>query len=213
MDNKEIAKKILSGEDVSTLIKDFTDEQKISLNKEILAEGENAKKAVLEEVTALRKEKNRVNDLANKKPDDPKPEINDQQKQFRSEQVIKAKNRLMSEFGLKPEEMTKVEEAFKTIDSGKIDSDFIFADLKKAYVTVNPDIFIDAKRNVENFQRNAVDALADAANGGGSGAGGNEGKKYSDKAMAWAKEAKKQGIELTAEQAESTLEKGLKRTY
>lgn len=203
MDIKEIAQKSFAGEDVSSLTKDFTDEQKVAFTKAELELATNAKNEALGEVTALRKEKTRLADLTSKQGED-------FQKQVRSEQVDKASAKIAAEFGLSPEEVAKVRETFTKVDTGKVDADLIYEDMKRAYVVVNADSLIQAKKDKEQFEKNAAEfnsgaAAGGSSNGGGSGSGD---KQYSQEVHDMVKEAGKRGVQLTLEQAERGMKSG-----
>lgn len=137
-----------------------------------------------------------------------KPPENPEMKQFRDEQIIKAKNRLYSNVTLSDEEKTKVEEKFSKLDSGKLDSDLIYEDLLSAVAAANPQKFISLSKEKEEAERAAQEELARQAGGSSSGGGSSEPKKYSDEVVRLSKEA---NIDLEA--AKRQVEQGTKRVY
>lgn len=200
MDIKDIAKKSFAGEDVSELIKDFTPEQKIELDRETHTIIKEAKDKELNELTALRKEKARVQALTD-------TATKDIQEKIRAEQIDKAKAKLVEEFKLKPEDTAKIDEAFKVVDSGKMDADLILVDMRKAFALANSDSLIKAQKDNEAFSRQAAEFNAGGAGSPGSGGGSGEGdKKYSTQAYDLVREAQKQGIALTLDEAERGLQ-------
>jgi len=202
MDIKEIAGKELGGEDVSELVKDFTDEQTKEYNKTFLSLSKEAKSKDLAEVVALRKAKA---DLKQKTDD----LSSDQAKQFhekaRGEQLVKARSKFLADFGLTEDTAKSLDEEFKSVDSGKIDADLIYGDFKKAYAKANADTLIEAQRANKILEKNAVDYNASSAGSSNSGGGSSEGKKYSNEAYEAVKAARVQGIPLSLDDAEKGL--------
>lgn len=205
MDIKEIVGKELAGEDVTALTKDFTDEQKKEYNKVFISQSEEEKKKKLNEITGLRTAKAALE----QKNGTIEAEQNKQfQEKARGEQLVKARSKFIADFGLTEEQTKRLDEEFKTVDSGKIDADLIYVDLKKAYATANADTLIEAEKQKKILEKNAADFNADAAGGGNSGGGGSQGKQYSPAAYEAVKQAKAAGIPLTLDQAESGLKFG-----
>lgn len=204
MDIKEIVTKELNGEDVSALTKDFTDDQKKEYTKTYLSIGNELKTKTLSEVSGLRKAKA---DLESKNTDASTKKFEEFQEKSRKEQITKARNKIISDFALTPEETTKLDAEFLKEDSGNIDSELIYGDFKKAYVKIDPDKFINANRVKNELEKNAAEAMAGAAGGGNSGGGGTE-KKFSAQAYEIVKQAHKEGVSLTLEQAEKGLKFG-----
>jgi len=78
------------------------------------------------------------------------------QEKFRREQLDKAKDRFFKEFGyedykLKDELMAN----FEKYDSGSLDAENIFRDLKRSHVAMNPDKYIDIENRVKKAQEAA----------------------------------------------------------
>lgn len=205
MDIKEIAAKELNGEDVSTLISAFTDDQQKEYSTTFLGMAKEAKTKELAEVSALRKAKADLQDKTKSLTDE---DAKKYQEQHRSEQIGLARTRIVAELGLTAEQATALDESFKTEDSGKASSDLIYADFKRAYVKSDPDGFINAKKKAQEFEKGAAEAMADAAGGGSNNNGGTPPKTYSPQVYEYVKEAQKQGIALTLEQAEKGLSFG-----
>lgn len=138
------------------------------------------------------------------------PPANPQMAQFRSEQVEKAKNKLYSTVKLTDEEKTQVEEKFKRLDTGKLDSEFIYQDYVAAVAAVNAPKYLELTSEKD---RNEAEAKAELERQAASGEAppadpDKDGKKYSDEAYALAKKA---GI--TPEEANRQLSSGMTRTY
>jgi hypothetical protein len=86
------------------------------------------------------------------------------QERFRREQLEKAQERFFKEFGyedykLKDELMAN----FEKYDSGSLDSENIYRDLKRAHVAMNPDKYIEIENRVKRSQEAAKAAMADAS--------------------------------------------------
>jgi hypothetical protein len=137
------------------------------------------------------------------------PPEHPQMKQFRIEQVLKAKNRLWATIKASDAEKTIIEDKFSRLDSGKVDSDLIYEDLLSAVAASNPKKFIELSGDDERRKREAEDEIARQAGGaGGSGGSGNEPKKFSDEVLNLSKDA---GI--SPEAAQRQVSQGNKRTY
>ena len=89
------------------------------------------------------------------------------QERFRREQITKAQDRFFKEFGyddfkLKDELMAN----FEKYDSGSLDADLIYRDMKRAHVAMNPDKYIDIENRIKKSQEAASAAMADASGTG-----------------------------------------------
>ena len=190
---------------------------------------ESAKKS-LSEASALRKERDRANDLktqaekdaeeAAKKAEDAKkaaeaaggaqpPAKDETMSQFRNEQVTKAKNRLKAEYSLTDEQLAEVVTHFEKIDSGKVDADNIYVELKGSYAFLNSDSVLQAAADKKKREEEAAAAEAEAAGGAAGGEpAGSQPPKFSDEVKSLAKEA---GI--TPEAAKKVAEEGTSRVY
>lgn len=95
---------------------------------------------------------------------------------FRREQIEKAQQRFFKEFGyedfkLKDELMAN----FQKYDSGSLDAENIYRDLKRSHVAMNPDKYIDIENRVKQSQEAANQANADASASGFAAGGLPEG--------------------------------------
>lgn len=89
------------------------------------------------------------------------------QERFRREQLSKAQERFFKEFGyedfkLKDELMAN----FEKYDSGSLDSENIYRDLKRSHVSMNPDKYIDIENRVKKAQEAAKLVNAEASDSG-----------------------------------------------
>lgn len=192
----------LSHEDIEKLDKELTEEQKA----EVVQKATGDFKETLKSLSALRKEKNRI-ETKTKELDEKAKTVDDKVSQFRNEQVQKAKDRFKTEFGLTDEEFSKVEETFKRTDEGHVDADFVFDNLKRTYAYLNPDTLLKAKSEQDRMAKNANNANAsEAGSHSAKPSDGQEIKKFSDAAVSLAKQA---GI--TPEQAEKQISQGMSR--
>lgn len=188
------------GIDPNVDLSQLSDEQKAELKKK--ADEELA--STLEKIKALRQEKNRVVEKT-------KESEQEFQKKFRDEQIAKATARFSADFSLSQEESAAILESFAKVDSGALDADLIYGDLKKAFALANVDTLIKAKAEKEELEKNAAEFLAGSI--GGVNTKPEEGKSYSPAAYDYVKEARKQGVELSLDQAEAYVSKGNRRIY
>ena len=182
MDTKEIVQKALRGEDYSNDVKDFDETQKSNLSLAIRAAVDAEVKTKREELTAITKEKERRQAQLDNPPKDTKKDT-EVLTQFREEQVLKAKQKFFSDpkFSLNEQEKTELEETFKRLDSGKVDADLIFNDLKKAFAFIKSDSLLTAGDKLKEFEKNAVMfGVQSAKSTTGSGTGDDN--KYSEAA-------------------------------
>ena len=198
--NPEEGKKPEEGINPDVDLSQLSDEQKAELKKKADEELANT----LEKIKALRQEKNRVLEKT-------KEGEQEFQKRFRDEQILKASSKFATDFSLSQEEINAILEDFSKVDSGALDSDLIYGDLKKAFALKNVDVLIKAKAEKEELEKNAADFLSGAI--GGVDAKPEEGKTYSPAAYEYVKEARKQGVELSLEQADAYVSKGNRRIY
>lgn len=204
METKDIIEKALKGEDYSDLIKEFTPEEVTALNKEIVAKTDEKVQEKKRELAGLTAEKER---REKNLPPENKPDV---LKQFRDEQVLKAKSKFFSDpnFPLKEEEKIAFEAEFIKMDTGKADADFIIEDMKKAYIALKPEIFIQARERQQEAEKSAADFNANQA-GAQNGGGGGDPDKYSEGAKALHKSWTQKGMTgLTLDDAERQISKG-----
>jgi len=135
-------------------------------------------------------------------------ELSPEMKQFRSEQVEKAKERLFSTVKLSEEEKKLVLENFSKLDSGKMDADFIYKDLVSAVAASNPDNYLTMSQDRERMAWEAEQETLRQAAAGITKPSETELKKFTDEALKLSKEA---GI--TPEAATKQLTHGNKRVY
>jgi len=203
MEHKEIIEKEINGEDVTELKKDFTEEQTHEYNLGFRKASSEAKTKELEELKALRLEKKRVAD---------KTSDNDTVvKQFREEQVGKAKEKFFSDarFPLTAEQKTEFEENFKRLDTGKVDSDLIFKDLTKVYAYMNGDTLLSSQEKLKDMEKQAQEFNSQGAFGTGGNPGSPDESKFSESAKqlykAWQKAG--YGSTYTLERAQRVVDR------
>lgn len=171
-------------------------------------------------VNGFRQEKQRLEGLVTEKKTElekmsttppttpPIPASDENMKQFREEQKLKAIKRLKTEMNISDSDLQAVTEVFAKVDSGKIDSDLIYDELVGAYAFVNKDAFVSTTREKQEREAAAA-AETEAAAGGASGApAGSNPPKYQPAVSALAKKA---GISEDAAQRIAT--QGTKRVY
>ena len=165
------------------------------------------------EIDALRAEKNRLAGIVEKTTP---PE--DFSARYRKEQYAKARNNFIRDYNPSEEELSKVEETFKRLDSGAIDADFIIGDLVAAYGSINAQKFVEIKREQERGEAGAAEFAATGAgsfSGDGGTSGGNKISREGQTLAAIAKKTKtSEGVQvdLSPEEAEAYVTKGTSRT-
>lgn len=234
----EIVKKVvegeLSGDELSAAMSELSVEDQAEVNR--LAKESAA--TSLTEASALRKERDRANDMKTqaekdaeaaaarakaiaegKDPDNPEggqgkepevPKKDDTMSQFRKEQVDKAKNRFKDAFShLEAEKINEVFAQFEHVDSGKVDADNIYQDLIGAYAFINRDSLVAAETEKRQREANAEeDRIEGARSNGGSPKDGNQPEKVKQAVKQVAKAA---GI--SEEAAQKVVTEGNTRTY
>ena len=200
MDTKVIVEKALKGEDYSKDIEAFTDEQKISLNREIATESDKAAKVALEKVTGLRKAAQAV---------EAKTDAAFGEK-FAKEQRSIAKEKFFSDpkYALTDAEKAEVEAEFIRRGSESYNVDNLISEYKKAYGAVKADSLISGQEKAREFQKNAEQFNASMANGGGT-ISQADADKYSPEAKELFKEFQKAGFKnRTLDDAQKLINKG-----
>ena len=206
MDIKNIVDKALKGEDYSVDLKDVPEAEQAGV---YVAIKNAAKEEADKEFTrkqALKKDGERI--------DASKQEAQKNVfEKFSSEQLEKAKQKFFSDsrFTFKDEATkAKVVEEFSKINSGSVDSEFIFNDLKRAYALVNSDELLNERDRFVQFQKGAADynSFQTKAN---AGAGGKDSESYSQAARELYMELQKSGFKKTTlESAEQMVKTGNK---
>lgn len=204
----------LSDEEIERLNSTLTDDEK----KAITAKASEDFKTTLSSLSAIRKEKNRVEDLAKKALEDQaKVETKAAEvavaqnniSQFRQEQIGKAKEKFVADFKITPEQLPAIEAIFAKLDSGAIDADLVYKDLVSAYGAVNSSSLVDAERAKNNLEKGAIEETINAAGTHQAPPGGEPEKpKFSENVKKLAQEA---GI--TEEAAHKVATEGMSRTY
>lgn len=171
-------------------------------------------KKALEEVSALRKEKKRLETPA----DPPAPRAEGEEgyaTALRKENVDTAFDAFFKKFSILPEDQAHYREVFESNKSGAVGVDKITKVLEKIYTAENSDELLAIKERHEARVAGADDfneRSAGAQGGAGPGGGSDDDKKYSPAVMDWVRESKKRGIIITPEAAEKVLNRGLVRT-
>ena len=200
----EIIQKALKGEMTEEEKGTLTDDEKA----EIVKQRDDVVGKVLGEISGLRKERDRVDtQVLDKKKE---LETTDTQlTQFRSEQIEKAKERFTKEFAPSAEDAVRIFEIFAKLDSGKVDADLIYRDIRSSYAAANPEKFLESDTKLRKMEQNAHAAILDGAGSQSAPpAGGQEQKPFSDNVMTLSKAA---GI--TPEAAKKVVEEGMVRTF
>lgn len=206
MDIKEIATKVINGAKVEDVIKDVPEDKKTEFLTILASLAKEESDKALETLKGRRAANQAIEADKEKLETEAVTKV---RSQIRSEQVTKARARFMSDHGLTEEQMKPVDDAFKTTDSGKFDADLIIPDLRRAYGMVHADTLIESEKIARESQKSAAEFNSAATAGGSTGGGGNDGGKvYSPRIHEWVREAAKQGIHLTLDEAERGLKGG-----
>lgn len=215
---KELIEKATKGEvdkeELQTRLDEFTDDEKLEFSSLAKSQSEE----ILSEFSGLTKEKQRrlqqLEELEAKAGEGaPSPEPAQQEPtqfdQFRSEQVLKAKQRLKQQFELSDEDVAKIEEKFERVDSGKMDADLIYEDFVGAYAFVNRDSLLSAQQKTTDMQKRAAQETMNAAGSSSSNpSADNDTPEYPEDVKQLARDA---GI--SEEAAQKQLSGGMRRTY
>lgn len=210
----------LSGEELTNAVSGLEVDQQAELRKKFA--DETAK--TMTEMSGIRKEKQRVEDLLRQRQEEldkdgnpppspspaPAPAANDDfAVRFREEQKQKAVNKFTADYNLNDDEKSKILETFEKMDSGKMDAENIYDDLVGVYAFVNKDRLVEADKERKAREAAAAAEVAQAA-GGAQGApnDGNQPPKYSEEVMKLA-----QAAGISPEAAKKDLEMGAKRVY
>jgi hypothetical protein len=203
MEIKDIVAKALKGEEYVEDTKDFDATQLKELDLEIGKAAKLESDTELAKVTALRKERQRLETPPQKQEDKA-------QNQFRDEQVELAKEKFFTDpkFKLTDEEKAQFESEFKKLDTGKMTPELIVKDMRKAFAVIKSDSLIDSQEKVNEFEKNAAEFNAGQA-GGSGGPGSPDESKYSQAAKDLHKSWVKAGLKnKTLDEAQKLADRG-----
>lgn len=134
------------------------------------------------------------------------PTLSPEMQSLRAENIEKAKQRLPANVRSDASRMVLVMDAFKRLDTGKLDADNIYRDLLSAVASTEPERFLELSQDAEQRAANAARELEAQAAGGGGAPSKEEAAKYSQEVVDLAKNA---GITLEA--AKRQVEQGNRR--
>jgi len=192
----------LSKEELTAMVTDLAPDEQIKFRNLAAQEA----KETLSQMTALRAEKNRVeNKIKDAEPETPPTPAPDPMAKFREEQLLKAEIKFKQDFKLSDDEFTKIKDQFGRVDSGRIDADLIYKDFVGAYAFVNSESLLATQKKQSEMQQGAANATAAAAGTFSADPSSGQGtKEYSAEAKALAEQA---GIPV--EVAEQHLQEGI----
>lgn len=135
------------------------------------------------------------------------------EEKFRNENISEGFARVFSDMGIeKDEDKQGVRDLFKKIDSGAVNVDNIVKDIRKAAVAFNPDTYVEAVKQVKDFQKDADDFnKSQASNAGGNTRNEDTGKQYSKEAQDMVRDAARRGQKLSLDDADNYVSKGATR--
>lgn len=205
MEHTELVEKYVNGEiDDTAFNAEF--EKLETTDKTVVTEAlKIAKPKILSEISALRKEKERV--VAMKIEGEKPPE--DFMKKFRGEQVEKAMKRFFTDNGIDEAEQATIKSNFVKLDDGAIDADLISENLKRIHAYSFPDKAIRVSK--EEGEAGAADFMSRQAGSAGKTGSPSEIKEDDPRVTRMLEAARKEGISMTAEEAKRGLSAGLKQ--
>lgn len=224
MKPEEILEKVANGELSGETLDAEIEKLDLAGQAELKKLSKEAAAKELSEVSAFRKAKNSEREKAEKAEREaqeaakkaeeaknaaqPSEVRDDTMQQFRSEQKQKAIARVKSELGLSDEDVATVVQHFDKIDSGFVDADNIYNELKGAYAFIHRDTLLEAGLEKRRREEEAARLEAEAAGGAGGAPQGGQPPQFSDTVKKIAKDA---GI--APEAAKKIAEEGHQRVY
>lgn len=209
MDNKIIIDKALKGEDYSKEMETIPEDKKTLVYQEVNKALKEASDKELAKVSALRKEGDRI---VTKKTEEDLAKEKTVFERFQNDQLEKAKRQFFTQFPL-ADDAAKNEllAEYGKRNSGSVDSEMIFNDLKKAYAYLNSDNLLENKSKLTEYEKNAANFNASMANAsGGAGGQGNQGD-YSKAARELYTDWLREGFKgKTLDDAQKLVDKGTK---
>lgn len=195
----------LSSEDKTKFYQGITPEKQAALAKK--------SEELVGKITALRKEGKRLEDKKTP-PAGGEGEGTDYAKQLRTENVGKAFDRFFKDFEISAEQQQLYKDLFAQNDKNHVDVELIYKNLESIYASQNSGELLKLRERVKNMERDGEEFNAQGAgNHGGAGDGGQGGKKFPKEVHDWVAESRRQGIDISLEQAERVLNNGLSRRY
>jgi len=168
----------------------------------------------LDKVVAAREAKRKQEDLAEEaRKRNEGANLSFEQKMLQ-ENGKKAVDTVIAQLGIdKEEDKNKVRDEFKKRNPQVVTVENLIEEAKAAATAAFPDRFIGADKRVREMKAGAADFNASMAGGfGGSSEGGEEdGEKVSKEAKQMILEARKQGVEITPDQAQAAIDDGFLR--
>jgi hypothetical protein len=205
MEHTELVEKYVNGEIDDTAF-NAAFEKLETADKTVVTEAlKVAKPKILSEISALRKEKERVAALKIEGEKPPEDFI----KKFRGEQVEKAMKRFFTDKNVEEADQAIIKANFLKLDDQAIDADLIGDNLKRVYAYSFPDKLVTVSKEAgEEGAANFNSRQAGSAGKTGSPVDIKEDDPRIAKVLA---EARKEGISMTADEAKRGLEAGIKR--
>ncbi len=175
MDTKIVVEKALKGEDFANDIATLTSEDQAKVHLEIKKAAEDATKAELNKLTGLQKAVKAVTEKNEEKESNVLI-------QFKNDQISKAKAKFFADPMFKLDDAGKeaILKEYEKSNSGSIDADLIFADLKKCYGALHSEELLSFKSKTLDNEKNAANFnAAGAGASAGAGGAGADSDKYS----------------------------------
>ena len=205
MDSKIIVEKALRGEDYSKDLETLTDDEKITVKRDVIKALGDEEKKETEKLIGLRK----AQEIVDKKNQEVKSAETKFIEDFKANQITKAKNLFYSKFQFKDEAAKQAfDSSFKT---EKADAEMIFEEMKRHYAATNADQLLGLHEKVQQFEKGAIDINAFQANasGGAGNGGGGDGDKYSQAAKQLFTDMRNAGFKnVTLDSAQAMVNKG-----
>lgn len=204
--NTEIVEKYINGELDDAAFNAEFEKLDAPAKAEISKALKEAKPKILEEISGLRQERNKVKE---QKKVEAEKDTSEFISKFRGSQVKKAIDRLVKEKGLAEADKATLESNFAKMDDGDVDVDDIYSNLKRAYGYTFADKLME---EADHGSSGAADYTSRQAGSAGINAGPPEIKEDDPRVTRILAEARAQGIPMTKDEAIRGMAAGAKKS-
>lgn len=166
MTEEEIAKKVEELQKKEADIKKQGED--LESKKSEIGDFEAKKAGLSQELERVRKD---IDDARKEKTLERSKQEESFQEKFRKEQVTKATQKFINDFGYTDDaKKAALLAEFTKRDSGALDAENIYADLKRVHVSLNPDLYLELEKKNVQLQKDAEAFAAQASGSGFTGA-------------------------------------------
>ena len=200
MEHTELVDKYVSGEIDDAVFNAEFDKLDEPTKKIVTDSLKEAKPKIISEISAIRKERDRVKEQKVEAEKPPEDFI----KKFRGEQVEKAMKRFFDEKGVDETEQAIIRANFAKLDDGAIDAELIGENMKRVYAYSFPDKIFQDTSGEEGAAR-MTNRNAGSANKGGEP---SQMKDDDPRVQQIIAAGRREGIDITPEAAKKELARG-----